>query len=117
MWIGFADVQAVIHQAPRFELPAREYGLLKAPMTALHRIIESPHAIRTGPSLWWPADHAWCVATEVDFRWTYVAACASGVRSLERNAQLEVLRTIPEHRADIDGDRVNDAERGGGPFG
>lgn len=24
------------------------------------------------PSLWWPDDRTWCVATEIDFRWTYV---------------------------------------------
>lgn len=109
MWTGFADVKAVMHQAPRFELPAREYGLLKAPLAALPRIIESPHLIRTGPSLWWSADHAWCVATEVDFRWTYVAASESCIRSVERDPELEVLRTLPEHRGDMDGDRINEA--------
>lgn len=25
-----------------------------------------------GPNLWWPADQAWCVATEIDLPWTYV---------------------------------------------
>ena len=25
------------------------------------------------PNLWWPDDHAWCVATEIDFNTTYIA--------------------------------------------
>jgi len=37
------------------------------------------------PSLWWPQDHAWCVATEVDFKTSYIGAdrrCAQGLVSL-----------------------------------
>jgi hypothetical protein len=28
------------------------------------------------PSLWWPDDRSWCVARDVDIRWTYVAGSA-----------------------------------------
>ena len=108
IWTGFSAVQEIIRQAPRFELPGREYALFKAPLVALPRIIETPFAVSHGPSLWWPADRAWVVGTEVDFRWTYVGGSDACVASVERASVLEVLRTLPEHRGDIAGDRLND---------
>lgn len=106
MWVGFTDVKGVMERtaAPRFELPGREYALFKGPLEAADNIITSPHRLRISPSLCWPDDLAWCVATEVDFRWTYVGAAAECVQKLERDARLEALRTQPEHRGDIESD-------------
>lgn len=108
MWVGFTDVMAVMKTAPRFELPHREYILLNGPVTAAAQIITSPYTIHTGPSLWWPQDRAWFVATEVDFRWTYVGGTEACIRSIEGDSRLEALRTHPEHRGDLGGDMLND---------
>ena len=104
MWIGFADVQSVVRQAPQFTLPGREYALLNGPITAFPSVIESKSAHIAGPSLSWPADRAWCVATEIDFRWTYVAGTEAFVSAMQVDQRLEVLRTVPEHRGDIESD-------------
>lgn len=106
MWVGFPDVQAVMARtkAPRFELPGREYFLVKGPIQVADRLITSPHWIRIGPSLWWPEDRAWCVATEIDFRWTYVGASTECLEQLEGESTLEALRTQPEHRGDVGSD-------------
>jgi hypothetical protein len=106
MWGGFPDVQAVMAggNAARFELPGREYFLVKGPIQVADRLITSPHWIRIGPSLWWPEDRAWCVATEIDFRWTYVGASTECVEQLEGEPRLEALRTQPEHRGDYESD-------------
>src|SRR5581483_1122562 len=61
---------------PLFELPWREHRLLSGPLDAALEIgavvngVFFPHS----PSLIWPDDHAWCVATDVDLRSTYIAA-------------------------------------------
>ena len=36
--------------------------------------------IPQSPSIWWPDDHAWCVATEIDLMTTYVG-CSGGCRN------------------------------------
>jgi hypothetical protein len=107
MWLGFPDVLAVAKRAPEFQLPGREYGLFTGPLSAAAEIITSPYERRTSPSLWWPDDRAWCAATEVDFRWTYVGGTESCIRDIERDLRLEALRTSPEHRGGLDGDRLN----------
>lgn len=110
MWVGFPDVLAVTKGAARFELPGREYAFLKGPLAAAGKIITSPYSVRTGPSLWWPDDQTWCVATEIDFRWTYVGGTEQCIRSLELESRLEVMRTEPEHRGDIESDWPNRME-------
>lgn len=104
MWVGYPDVMAVMKRAAHFELPGRDYALFRGPLSAADSIIGSPHSIRAGPSLWWPDDREWCVATEVDFRWTYVAGTEQCIRSIELENRLEVLRTQPYHRGDIESD-------------
>jgi hypothetical protein len=108
MWIGFADVMAVLGRTSLFELPAREYGLFTGPLLPATQVITSDKVwTHTTPSLWWPADHAWCAATEVDFRCTYIGGSEACIRRLERDRRLEVLRTHPDHRADMLGDEAN----------
>jgi hypothetical protein len=106
LWIGFTDVHSLIGRttAPRIKLPGREYILLKGPLEAVGEIITSPYRDRSSPSLWWPDDRSWCVATEIDFRWTYVGATADCVEAIERDGRIEVLRTQPHHRGDVESD-------------
>ena len=48
------------------------------------------------PNLWWPDDRAWCVATEVDYSWTYVAGTVSCIEELLNDPTLEAIPTTPE---------------------
>jgi hypothetical protein len=52
------------------------------------------------PTLWWPEDRAWCVASELDIYSTYVAASTTAVRALIDHAALEVLECTSDQ--DID---------------
>lgn len=45
------------------------------------------------PNLLWPADHAWCVTTNIDSEWTGVGGSASLADELLRDPRLEVVRT------------------------
>ena len=51
--------------APLLRLPAREYLLYQGRPDQVAGWMD-------GPNLWWPADRAWCVASEIDLPWTYV---------------------------------------------
>ena len=45
------------------------------------------------PNLLWPADHAWCVTTDVDTAWTGVGGSSALADELLTDARLEVVRT------------------------
>jgi hypothetical protein len=59
------------------------------------------------PSLWWPDDRSWCVATDVDLQTTYVGASAECVNQLLQDDQLEVMQVPPDQSVSIDADTVN----------
>jgi hypothetical protein len=44
---------------------------------------------RPTAGLWWPADRAWFVATELDLDWTFVAGGTQLVERLHQNPRLE----------------------------
>jgi hypothetical protein len=104
LWTGFPDVESVAKEAARVALPGREYALVAGPVGAAASVIESASLLTPGPSLWWPDDRAWCVATEVDFRWTYVGGSKRCIRAVAADAGLEVQLTTPQHRGDIESD-------------
>ena len=77
VWEGFAaGLLDAVRAAPRFEVPGRGYHLLHGPVDAIGETIERGSGFRSA-NLWWPEDHAWCVATEIDLNTTYVG-CARG---------------------------------------
>ena len=67
----------------------RRYWLLRGPLgAALDPVGVLPHATQGG-QLWWPADHAWLVTTEIDDAWTYVSGPEPLARSLLDHPDLE----------------------------
>lgn len=61
------------------------------------------------PSMVWPDDHAWFLATEIDWDSTLVAGSAELVRELVETPGLEVLAIDPDARLTSDGDTINPA--------
>lgn len=59
------------------------------------------------PSMVWPDDHAWFLATEIDYDSTLVAGSAELVRELIETPGLEVLAIDPDARLTSDGDTIN----------
>jgi hypothetical protein len=62
---GFMHPPLRPKNAPLLRLPAREYLLYRGRPDQVAGWMD-------GPNLWWPADRAWCVASEIDLPWTYV---------------------------------------------
>jgi hypothetical protein len=83
-WNGFGNPRDDVRLAPMFRLPHREYNLLTGPVAAATESVTDGIRVQS-PSLWWPDDHAWCVATEIDLNTTYIAcskACRDDILSL-----------------------------------
>jgi len=113
-WEGFAGIHEAIQRineaVPHIQLPDRGYYLLNVPLDKIAKgvFIDYGHSYDPLiPSLWWPDDRTWCVATEIDFRWTYVGGSQACINELLADRRLEGLATKPEHRGDYLSDVVN----------
>jgi hypothetical protein len=56
------------------------------------------------PDIWWPADHAWCVASDTDLAHVYVGASQEAVEGLLADRELSTEPSAPEYRIDLDPD-------------
>lgn len=70
----------------------RQYHMFIGPIgCALTSMQRDPTRIRSA-NLWWPQDHAWCVASDVDLFWTYVGGSKACIDMLQVDARLESVR-------------------------
>lgn len=83
------------HRAPRFDMPfGRTYLLYQGTAHDAARFgwwITASWFDAQSPSLFWPDDHAWCVATEIDFDTTLVGGSPALIESIIDSPALEAL--------------------------
>lgn len=107
MWEGWGslDDQGI---RERVELPDRSYLLARGSLEAvLPSVLDAPWD--QSPSLWWPEDRAWIVATEVDHAWTYVGGTNELTDSIVLDKRLEALPARLNDRPFYDSDVLNAA--------
>ncbi len=100
LWEGFGD-SAVPHELePTLHLPHRHrrYHVFAGPIAAARTSYSLIPFAHRSANLWWPADRAWCVATEVDFAWTYVGGTRAVVDALLADPRLEAVETAAAAR-------------------
>ena len=100
------DVQGV----PRVHLPQRDYLLFEGPLSAATELgwPASSHVFsQQSPNLFWPQDHAWCVASEIDLFCTLVGGSESLAEALVSNPFLEAWGLDPGDPVTYDSDRIN----------
>jgi hypothetical protein len=84
---------------PRVELPERPLVLYRGAISDATAFCRPPAS--QSPNLWWPDDHAWCVASEIDFRSTYLGGSQA---LIDRVLDDERFEALPART----GDRVTD---------
>ena len=104
VWEGWGGLRAPDFDA-RLRLPNRAYWLLRGQIDAVRGGFAAIGV--DGPSIWWPDDRAWCVATEIDFRWTYVAGSTRLVHELVADPRFEALPSAITDGVQIDTDHIN----------
>lgn len=95
---------------PRLQLPDRAYLLLTGPLAAALQIgwQHGPHSFAPqSPNLFWPADHAWCVASEIDFDSTLVGGTTELVDAVLRAPELDSWPVGPRDSLAHDADAIN----------
>ena len=88
------------HDGPRVRLPARDYLLFRAP-------INEALGWDDGPNLWWPEDRAWCVASEIDFPYTYVGGSQQLIDAIVTDPAIEALPATDSDGVTYASDTVN----------
>lgn len=83
-----------VRYGPRVRLPGRDYLLYTGPIGAA---LAFTGPTGQTPNLWWPADRAWCVASEVDLCWSYVGGSVQLIEELLADPALEALPAVPGH--------------------
>jgi hypothetical protein len=92
--------------APTLQLPNRAYYLLSGPIGGIGESMgEEPHW--QSANLIWPEDRAWCVATEIDFAWTYIGGGTALIQALINDPALEAMPTQIHHGITYEADRIN----------
>ena len=95
IWEGFGGMQYPPDLIGMLDLPwQRRLVLCERSLENVMHTFGSPDwPGYQAPNLWWPADRAWCVATEIDYAWSYVGGSAACIAEIAADAMFEVLPT------------------------
>ena len=93
LWNGFADSVVPPGLGPKLELPNRRYDVFFGPVEGARTSLSDISWSHQSANLWWAADHAWCVATEIDLPWTYVGGPRECIASILADPRLEAVET------------------------
>ena len=99
-WIRSHDPPLAPH-APKVVIPNRAYYLFRGSVSDVgnSRATQSGPARSTigmpDPAFIWPADHAWCVANDVDPHWAGIGADTAAIDQLVAAPRLDVVLADP----------------------
>jgi hypothetical protein len=85
-------------EGPRVQLPKRSYLLYQGPAEAALTLPALEGTFGQCPNLWWPADRAWCVASEIDLPWTYIGGPRGLIDAVLADDRIEALPAAPDDR-------------------
>ncbi|MFC8732237.1 hypothetical protein ACFT5B_07260 [Luteimicrobium sp. NPDC057192] len=109
------DVTSAADSGPLLALPGRDYVLLDA---TTDELVDGSWTRTSGlgwhgslhgvsPNLLWPADRAWCVASEIDFDSTLVGGARALVDAICADETLEAFEVTEDDDLTWTGDTVN----------
>ena len=93
VWEGFGASVVPADLEPKLKLPNRAYHVFTGSIEAAHSSYDSVLFAHQSANLWWLSDHAWCVATEIDFCWSYVGGTRACIDALLADSRLEAMET------------------------
>lgn len=97
---GTALFGELLKHRKRVSLPGRDYLLFKGS-------VAEAQGWEDGPNLWWPEDRAWCVASEIDFPYTYVGGSKALIDDILRHPDLESVPATVEDGVNANSDKIN----------
>jgi hypothetical protein len=94
----------------RVRLPGRDYLLFAGSLAAASELgWADPYGFffPQSPNLFWPHDHAWCVASEIDLFCTLVAGSNELAEALVGDPRIEAWRVQPADPIAFDSDQIS----------
>jgi hypothetical protein len=108
VWEGYGGITEHFPKARKLDHPHRGYLLVAAPLLAISEgLLKGAGGRGIGPNIWWPEDRTWCVASEIDYRWTYVGGRSDCIEEILYDSRIEALMTSPSHGGGMSSDEVN----------
>jgi hypothetical protein len=98
VWEGHSDLAISAALEPTLELPHRRYHIFAGPIEGARTSLSVIDFDHLTANLWWPADQAWCLATEIDFAWTLVGGPDAAIQALLMDPRLDVVATTASAR-------------------
>lgn len=97
LWEGYSDVHVppAVLDWPLVTVPYRRYFLLRGSLGDLGGWEEALGGGGHPPAFAWPADHAWCVASDVDPHWAGIGAGRAAIGALVDAPELDVVPARP----------------------
>lgn len=96
-WDGFGFAMP----GAQVDVPNRSYFLYRGKVSSAGTWDIAPADQAPGqpwlpvPALIWPADHAWCAASDVDPHWAGIGASSDAIAALLADGRLDVVRANP----------------------
>jgi hypothetical protein len=105
LWEGFGDLNDRVFnpRVPKVSHPMRDFYLLRGPL-------DSYNQFSNDPSYWWPDDRAWCMCTDTDFEWSYLAGSRACIDEILAVPLMDAVETKPENPARSGMDLINDPD-------
>lgn len=106
VWEGYGDAPFRPGTVPLIAMPNRGMALLRGPLHAAGTAF-SGTGWPESPSLWWPDDRSWCVATDIDLMSTYVGGQPQCVEALLHDQRLEAYAVTVDQTVHWQSDTIN----------
>lgn len=105
LWDGFGNLHEKVFNSriPKVHHAIRDFYLLRGPLGSYTEFPDDP-------SYWWPDDRAWCLCTDTDFSWSYLAASHDCTTEILATTVLDAVATLPENLARSGMDTINDPD-------
>jgi hypothetical protein len=102
LWDGFGDLdRKAFGSQPTVRHPMRDFYLLSGTHASYRNLPQDPN-------YWWPDDRSWCVCTDTDFSWAYIAGSADCISEVLSVPELDAYATHPGNPARRGMDVIND---------
>jgi hypothetical protein len=106
VWAGFGWHAPGNGATAEADLLGRAYRLLRGPVD-LAIANTAPEPAEQSVNIWWPADRAFCVVTDIDLMSTYVGGSGACIEDLLATPDLEVVPSAVSDPVDMGADVVN----------
>jgi hypothetical protein len=98
--------ELIAADAQPLDLGGHEFWLVRGPVElAAANMADEPSEQSSG--VWWPADRAWCVVTDIDLVTTYVGASSACIADLLADPGLEAAAVPVTQGVSWDADTIN----------